>query len=162
VPRPPLFKADILPVALRPLPSGGDHLWRGVYTSGLRSTRGKLHGENAVATSDIEDAKAGRRTNKFKDEVLLKSIGNLTERAFAPSRVSGGQPLKILVAVRVLRRHQPDSRPVEASAFFSAATTASRACLVVHRRRLNRIAPMPTSRATPMASSTGESSIRPE
>jgi hypothetical protein len=74
---------------------------------------------STVRKSDIEDAKAGRRSNKFKDEVLLKSIGNLTERAFAPSRVSGGQPLKILAAARVLRRHEPDSRPVEASAFFS-------------------------------------------
>lgn len=102
------------------------------------------------------DAKSGRRPDEVLDELMFQSIGDLAEHVSAPGRVGGGQPFGIAC------RHSRGSLWPEVSTFVRPETTVFRSSLVVSRPRLNRIAPIPTSGATPMVCRTGESSIRPE
>jgi hypothetical protein len=88
---------------------GGDHLWRDIEASDLRAFRGQPCRQQAVAAADVQDAQAARRPDPVHEQPFLQRVGDLTEHALAPSRVRGGQSLKVVAAARVLRRHKLES-----------------------------------------------------
>jgi len=79
----------------------------------------------------------------------------------AGGHIGLGSPLGDHVIAYALPEPTLPAKPVEASAAASRSTTAPSSSTLVSRPRLKRIAPMPTSGATPIAASTGESSTRP-
>lgn len=146
----------------RPRPGGAYHTGGGIHARHLCAPPGKLQGEAPIAPSDIEDATTGRGSDLLKDKALFKLVRDSTERAFAPGRIGSGQSFQAPAANRILVLHGPTCGLAGTSAPFNAETIASMSSLVVSRPRLKRIAPMPTSGVTPMASSTGDRSTRPE
>lgn len=121
------------------------------------STRSSAAVWNCAAFQVAEPSKPRSRritaqsklAHQVEDQPLLNPLREGAQRRRAPSGV----------------RLRPDRgrsiRPTHASARVICVTAASISSRVVPRPRLNRIAPMPISGATPMAFKTGESVISP-